>query len=95
MISGQSELSEVSTKILSCKHDSKKAGVFVWERSDQEVAGGDDLWQNTTSNEVGQQGGRSHQCVLLGPANDTLLTRLDHADCSEAIASPLCQYLIK
>ena len=70
--------------------------MFVWERSNQEVGGGDDLWQNTTSNEVvGQQGGRGHRCVLLGPANDTLSLRLDHADCTEAIARPLCQYLIK
>ena len=78
------------------KYRSKKPGVFVWERSDREVGGGEDLWQNSTSEDVvGQQGGRGHQCVLLGPANNTLNLRLDHADCSEAIARPLCQYLIK
>ena len=57
----------------------------------------DDLWLNSTSKEVvvGQQGGSGHQCVLLGPANNTLTLRLDHADCTEAIARPLCQYLIK
>ena len=95
------------TLSLSCslisKYRSKKSGEFVWERSNQEIAGGGDggdggeLWQNSTSSEmvVGQQGGRGHQCVLLGPANDTLALRLDHADCTEAIARPLCQYLIK
>lgn len=75
---------------------SKKSGEFVWERSNQAVASGAELWQNSTSNDVvGVQGGRGHQCVLLGPANNTLDLRLDHADCSEAIARPLCQYLIK
>ena len=87
--------SDLSTEMFS-KYFSKKSGEFVWERSNQAVARGADLWQNSTSNDVvGEQGGRGHECVLLGPANNTLHLRLDHADCSEAIARPLCQYLIK
>ena len=98
MTSGQSHSltrSYLSTKVFS-KYFSKKSGEFVWERSNQAVARGGELWQNSTSNDVvGEQGGRGHECVLLGPANNTLHLRLDHADCSEAIARPLCQYLIK
>lgn len=77
-----------------CSHCSKKAGEFVWERSNVEVEMSE-LWQNRSSDNVGGQSGARHQCVLLGPANNTRLTKLDHADCTEAIARPLCQYLTR
>jgi len=72
---------------------SKKPGEFVWERSNVEVDTSDLLGNRSREEEVGLQSGAGHQCLYLGPANNTRDTRLDYANCTEPLARPLCQYL--
>jgi len=71
-------------------------GKFTWEKSDKPVDIDPDVWVNVSSLEVaGKTEGDSHQCVYLGPVNATQVTLLDHADCRESIARPLCQFVAR
>ena len=75
----------------------KGTGKFTWERSDDVLEDSlDDLWVNTTTHDIaGLKTGDSHQCVFLGPLNNTQEIFLDHADCTESVARPLCQYWVR
>ena len=76
---------------------SKKEGEFSWEISDRALDNvAESLWVNVSSHEsVGIKAGDSHQCVYLGPSNNTQEMLLDHTDCRDSLAKPLCQYLSK
>ena len=52
-----------------------------------------DLWRNTSTHaEVGMQGDKTlHECVFISHAGGGM--RLDHQNCQDTIARPLCQYL--
>merc|ERR1712083_273436 len=68
-------------------------GKFTWEKLGNLVEIDPDVWVNVSSHDVaGKKEGDSHQCVYLGPVNDTQVTLLDHIDCRENIARPLCQF---
>ena len=75
----------------------KKEGEFSWEISDRALDNvSEDLWVNASSHvTVGIKSGHSHQCVFLGPSNNTEEVLLDHSDCRDSVAKPLCQYLSK
>ena len=74
----------------------KGTGKFTWERSDILVENVTDLWVNVSTHaEVGQKKGDSHDCVFLGPVNTTQEIKLDHTDCRDSVARPLCQYLVQ
>ena len=75
----------------------KGEGEFSWEMSDKALDNvAPELWVNASSHDtVGLKAGDSHQCVYLGPANKTREVRLDHSDCRDSVAKPLCQYLSK
>jgi len=71
-------------------------GKFTWEKSDKPVDIDPDVWVNVSSLEVaGKMEGDSHQCVFLGSVNVTQVTLLDHADCRESKARPLCQFVAR
>ena len=76
---------------------SKKEGEFSWEISDRALDNvAEELWVNASSHDmVGIKAGDSHQCVYLGPSNNTQEVLLDHSDCRDSVAKPLCQYLSK
>ena len=76
---------------------SKKEGEFSWEISDKTLDNvSEELWVNASSHDtVGIKAGDSHQCVFLGPSNNTREVLLDHSDCRDSVAKPLCQYLSK
>lgn len=72
------------------------AGTFTWEQSGREVGAGAGLWANSSGAGAvaGVAAGDSHRCVYLGPSNSSAAPLLDHADCRDAVARPLCQYLV-
>eukprot|EP00092_Neocalanus_flemingeri_P024752 GFUD01026841.1.p1 GENE.GFUD01026841.1~~GFUD01026841.1.p1 ORF type:complete len:501 (+),score=103.73 GFUD01026841.1:277-1779(+) len=71
----------------------KRGGKFSWERSDLLVSDMADLWRNTSTHVgVGRQGNNTlHECVFITHAGGGM--RLDHQNCQETIARPLCQFL--
>jgi len=72
---------------------SKRGGKFSWERGDMLMSDMPDLWRNTSTHaEVGMQGDKTlHECVFISHAGGGM--RLDHQNCQDTIARPLCQYL--
>lgn len=53
-----------------------------------------ELWKNTSTHaEVGRQGDNNtlHECVFISQTREGM--RLDHQNCQDTIARPLCQYL--
>jgi len=73
---------------------SKRGGKFSWERGEMELMPDiPDLWRNTSTHaDVGLQGDSNiHECVFISHTNKGM--RLDHQNCQDTIARPLCQYL--
>jgi len=72
----------------------KLGGKFSWERSQVLVSDMPGLWRNTSTHaEVGRQWDNNtlHECVFISQARGGM--RLDHQNCQDTIARPLCQYL--
>jgi len=74
----------------------KLGGKFSWERSQVLVSDMPGLWRNTSTHaEVGRQGDNNtlHECVFISHAGSGGGMRLDHQNCQDTIARPLCQYM--